>query len=107
MKIAITGGTGFVGGHLARSLAEEGHTVILIARGADHRDESLMMLPGAVFAPIGTQNEETLYRAFEGCDGVAHCAGINREIGGQTYQKVHVEGTRNVVQAARGPASKK
>jgi NADH dehydrogenase len=32
---------------------------------------------------------------------VAHCAGINREIGAQTYQRVHVEGTQNVVNAAR------
>jgi NADH dehydrogenase len=32
---------------------------------------------------------------------VAHCAGINREIGANTYERVHVEGTRNVVEAAR------
>ncbi|MFN8538999.1 MAG: hypothetical protein U0232_16180 [Thermomicrobiales bacterium] len=39
--------------------------------------------------------------AFADCDAVAHCAGINREIGQQTYQRVHVGGTRNVVAAAR------
>jgi NADH dehydrogenase len=32
---------------------------------------------------------------------VAHCAGINRELGKQTYQRVHIQGTRNVVEAAR------
>jgi NADH dehydrogenase len=32
---------------------------------------------------------------------VVHCAGINRESGDQTYQRVHVEGTRNVAEAAR------
>src|SRR5258706_234163 len=36
MKVAITGGTGFVGGHLARSLAGQGHVVVLIARGLDY-----------------------------------------------------------------------
>jgi len=46
-------------------------------------------------------NVEKLTKLFSGCDAVAHCAGINREIGGQTYQKVHVEGTRHVVEAAR------
>jgi len=30
-----------------------------------------------------------------------HCAGINREIGDQTFQSVHVDGTRAVVEAAR------
>ena len=39
--------------------------------------------------------------AFAHCEAVAHCAGINREIGEQTYRKVHVEGTQNVVNAAQ------
>lgn len=101
MRIAITGGTGFVGRHLARSLSNAGHEVVLIARGKDRRDESIRQLPGAQFAPIGTDDEDALARALAGCDGVAHCAGINREIGAQTYKRVHVEGTRNVVNAAK------
>jgi uncharacterized protein YbjT (DUF2867 family) len=35
-----------------------------------------------------------------GADAVAHCAGINREIGTQTYEAVHVHGTASVVSAA-------
>jgi uncharacterized protein YbjT (DUF2867 family) len=101
MKIAITGGTGFVGRHLARALTAGGHEVVLIARGADHRDESIRKLPGAQFIPIGTNDEDILALAFAGCDGVAHCSGINREIGAQTYQRVHVQGTSNVVHAAQ------
>ncbi len=42
-----------------------------------------------------------LTAALKGCDAVAHCAGINREIGAETYRKVHVEGTRNVISAAQ------
>jgi len=42
-----------------------------------------------------------LTAALKGCDAVAHCAGINREIGAETYCKVHVEGTRNVISAAQ------
>ncbi|TMG47065.1 MAG: NAD(P)-dependent oxidoreductase, partial [Chloroflexi bacterium] len=30
MRVAITGGTGFVGGHLAVALAKEGHQVVAI-----------------------------------------------------------------------------
>ena len=35
MKMAITGGTGFVGGRLARTLLADGHDVVVLARGRD------------------------------------------------------------------------
>jgi NADH dehydrogenase len=101
MKIAITGGTGFVGRHLAVALAGEGHEAVLIARGVDHRDESIRHLPRGQFFPIGTDDVGKLTAAFKGCEGVAHCAGINREMGAQTYDRVHIEGTRHVIEAAR------
>ncbi len=80
MRIAITGGSGFVGSHLATRLRADGVEAVAIGRtvaAIDHVD--------------------ALTRAFAGCDAVAHCAGINREIGAQTYARVHVEGTRAVV----------
>ncbi len=101
MRIGITGGTGFVGRHLARSLAEDGHEVVLVARGVDRRDPSVLEVPGVRFAAVGTGDVGKLAEAFAGCEAVAHCAGINREIGSQTYARVHVEGTRNVVEACR------
>jgi NADH dehydrogenase len=107
MKIAITGGTGFVGGHLARHFTRAGHEVVLIARGEDARDESLRSLPGVKFVPCGVGSPCALAEAFAGCDGVAHFAGINREIAEQTYQRVHIEGTRNVVNAAQAAGLKK
>jgi len=75
MRIAITGGTGFVGSHLARRLRSEGIDVVVLSRST----------------PLD----------FTGCDAVAHCAGINREIGEQTYQRVHIDGTRAVVEEAK------
>ena len=107
MKIAITGGTGFVGRHLAKKLIEDGHQVVLIARGIDKRDDSIRSLDGIEFQSIGTDNIDALTRAFEGCYAVAHFAGINREIGSQTYQRVHVQGTANVVTAAEEAGVKK
>jgi NADH dehydrogenase len=101
MKVAITGGTGFVGRTLARSLVGEGHEVVLVSRGVDQRDTTTLELPGSAFHPIGLDDPEALTHAFVGCAAVAHCAGINRELGAQTYRRVHVEGTRHVVQAAR------
>ena len=102
MRIAVTGGTGFVGGHLTRALSERGHDVVVLARGVDHRPwaQQVLELPGTRFVQVGT-NDAWLTRAFEGCDAVADCAGINREIGPQTYKAVHVGGTANVVSVAQ------
>lgn len=101
MRIAITGGTGFVGRHLARELVASGHEIVLVARGLDRRDLSAYAIPGAQLFGADLSSVDELVRAFSACGGVAHCAGINREIGQQTYQHVHVQGTRNVVEAAR------
>ena len=84
MKIAITGGTGFVGRHLAEQLAAEGHEVVAISRRSG----------------VAIDDEQALAAAFAGCEAVAHCAGINRELGEQTYERVHVSGTQAVVAAA-------
>jgi uncharacterized protein YbjT (DUF2867 family) len=101
MKIAITGGTGFVGRTIARALISHGHEVVLIARGIDQTCPSIRQLPNARFIAAALDDTDQLAAAFAGCQAVAHCAGINREIGAQTYQHVHIDGTRRVVEAAR------
>jgi nucleoside-diphosphate-sugar epimerase len=105
MKVAITGGTGFVGGHLARALAAEGHAVVVIARGAGHRPPELPTR--AVFCRSDLSDTQELTEYFSACDAVAHCAGINREIGNQTYDRVHLRGTANVVASAARAGVKK
>src|SRR5258708_25991971 len=77
MKIAVTGGTGFVGRRVVARLRSAGHEVVALGRGADPE------------------------RGVAGCAAVVHCAGINREIGRQTYRAVHLEYTARVVAAAR------
>jgi len=96
MKIAITGGTGFVGRHLARHLLSLGHQPILLARGRDVRYP-----PVAPVIQTDLADSRLVAEAIRGCQAIAHCAGINREIGLQTYDRVHVNGTRNVIEAAR------
>jgi len=107
MKIAITGGTGFVGRNTARLLASEGHQVLLIARGVDRSDPSIRRLAGCRFVSLGLDDSARLTQAFAGCEAVVHCAGINRELGEQTYSRVHAEGTRHVVEAARQAGTRK
>jgi uncharacterized protein YbjT (DUF2867 family) len=99
MRIAITGGSGFIGSHLANRLSSEGHEVVLIARRC-REEETTKVSSRMKFVTSDLGETRILREAFAGCDAVAHCAGINREIGKQTYQRVHVEATRNVVDAA-------
>ena len=80
-RIAITGGTGFVGGAVARLLGALGHGVVVLSR------------------KTGLSDAERIARAIDGCDAVAHCAGINFERGAETFDAVHVRGTANVVRA--------
>src|SRR5262245_44340297 len=97
MRIAITGGTGFIGRRLADRLISEGHEVILLARKIHEQSEIGQAHESFVTSDLS--NLQVLRESFTGCDAVAHCAGINREIGKQTYERVHVQGTRNVVTA--------
>lgn len=85
MKIAVTGASGFVGKNVVRLLESRGIEAVRISR----RDG------------VDIASAPDLEKAFQGCDGVAHCAGINREIGTQTYSRIHIGGTQNVVEAAR------
>lgn len=83
MRIAITGGTGFVGRHLAERFKPE--DVVVVSRRTG----------------TAVDDVAALAEAFAGCDAVAHLAGINREIGEQTYDRVHRAGTAAVIEAAR------
>ena len=91
MRVAITGATGFIGGHLATRLSSEGHEVVRIGRRST----------GEEVTKASLDDVDQLVPAFAGCQAVAHCAGINREVDRETFKRVHVVGTRNVVEAAR------
>lgn len=100
MQIALTGGTGFVGSHLVEYLQNEGHELVLLARGRDEPNAELLDREGVTFVQGSVTDTATLEEAFTNCDSVAHLAGINFERGDQTYAAVHVEGTRSVIDAA-------
>ena len=99
MRIAITGAAGFIGTHLTQRLESENHELVLVSRRTRQDDDRV--------AASDLSNVSVLRELFRDCKAVAHCAGINREIGNQTYQRVHIEGTRNVVEAAKASGVEK
>src|SRR6266498_533700 len=105
MKIAITGGTGFIGRHLARDLVAHGHEVLVLARGQYTR--STQPVEGARFIALDANDTDKLTDAFAGCDAVVHCAGTSVEDAKQTFQRLHVGGTRSAVIAAEQARVKK
>jgi len=99
MRIAVTGGTGFVGRHVVRLLAEEGHSVVVVARGVDPNPAPSVRNVTWVHGSV--TDRKLLESTLAGCDAVAHLAGINLERPGQRFEDVHVRGTQNVVDAAK------
>jgi nucleoside-diphosphate-sugar epimerase len=95
-RIAITGGTGFVGIHTSRALAAAGHELRLLARGT----RSGPRPAGAEWVRGDVVSGDGLAEALRGCDAVVHLVAIIREKGRQTFTKVNAQGTANVVRAA-------
>ena len=96
-RIAITGGTGFVGAHTSRALSAAGHELRLVARGQQRPPR----LPGTVFARADVVTGDGLAEALRGCDVVLHLVAVIVERGRQTFQRVNVGGAENVARAAR------
>lgn len=98
MKIFVSGGTGFIGGHLRKALLERGHHLYLLAhRSSGSFEPGVEQVVGDVIRP------ETFAGHIAGCDAVINLVGIIREFPsrGATFQRLHVEATRNLVEAAK------
>jgi len=101
MKVFLTGATGFVGHHVAMSLANEGADLRLLVRKTSNlknlegiRGETVV---GDLLEPEGLRS------ALEGCDAVMHVAADYRLWirDPQTMYRANVEGTRELLRMAR------
>lgn len=95
MKVAVTGGTGFVGTVVVAELLRAGHEVRVLSRSTPERlPEGVRHFAGNVVTGDG------LDALVEGVDSVIHLVGIIRVAGANTFKAVHHEGTVNTIVAA-------
>ena len=96
-RVFVTGGSGFVGTNVLEQLVAAGIEVSALARdGTVSVDSPLISVTkGGLF------DADALRAAMDGCDAVIHLVGIifEKPEKGVTFERVHVEGTRAVLDA--------
>ena len=107
MKIAVTGGTGFIGYRLAQLALERGWEVRLGGRpGSVPEAESFRLRElgeaGVTPVAIDLADRDSLRRFFAGCDLVVHLAAAQHEanVPDQYFTDINVDGTRAVIECA-------
>ena len=101
MKYFVTGATGFVGGRVARQLAEAGHEVVAVVRSPAKATDLVAL--GITVVRGDVTDKESMRAPMRGVDGVYHIAGWYK-IGARDAregQAINVQGTRNVLELMR------
>ncbi len=94
LKIAVTGGTGFVGARLLAVLGTEGHDIRALTRRPVENAAGLTWISGSL------EDSQALNRLAEDADAIIHVAGvINSDAAG--FEAGNVQGTAAIVEAAK------
>lgn len=97
VTVALTGGTGFIGGAIARHLSENGYRLRLLVR----RPGAMPGLPlDAVTVPGSLADRDSLARLLEGAKAVVHAAGAIKAIDSGEFARVNRDGAAAVAEAA-------
>jgi NADH dehydrogenase len=97
--ILVTGASGFVGSNLIRRLRKDNIAVRAVVR-TPAKAQALADL-GAEVVPGDIADPASLEVIAQGCEKVIHLVGIIQEGRGFTFRSVHVEGTRNILEAVK------
>ena len=99
MKIAVTGGSGFIASHVVDHLIADGHEIVCIDhRVRPHRED-------VQFEDIDVLNLSAMIQATRGCEYIFHLAAVSNVNYAHKYPvytvDLNVNGTANVLEAAR------
>ena len=96
MKVFVTGGAGFVGRSVINALLSRGHSVQALVNQKPIEREGVKSFPGGLF------HDASVDVAMHGCDAIIHLVGIIAEkpSKGITFDRIHYQGTKQVVDAA-------
>ena len=95
----LTGGTGFIGQALMEQLRSDGLTGTI--RLFSRKEPSSRLPEGVESFKGDVSSVSDLATAMDGVDTIFHLTGILAETRTQTYEKVHVQGTRSMLKAAK------
>ncbi len=101
LKLAITGGTGFVGSHLIDAAIAAGHDVAALTRRPQKLREGLTWLNGDL------ADRSALRQLVEGADTVIHVAGVLSAGDEAAFEASNVVGTAAMLDAARDAGAKR
>ncbi|HEU5067652.1 MAG TPA: NAD-dependent epimerase/dehydratase family protein [Sphingomicrobium sp.] len=94
MKLAATGGTGFVGSHFVNVALEAGHEVTALTRRKQEPRERLRWIEGSLDRP------ESLRDLVKDADAVIHIAGVLNPRDPADFERGNVQGTLAMLAAA-------
>jgi dihydroflavonol-4-reductase len=100
VKIALTGGSGFLGSHLIPLLLRAGDQVRMLLRSPEAMEGR--QFPGVELCQGDVVDRDSCERLVAGCEVVIHLAGrVSRDpLDGPRMYRLHIEGTRQLLTAA-------